>query len=197
MFVCITFICRCSKTFKYTTVVGAELSNTPIFCSAGNLFFFYLCLIAFNASSQKVVSPVFWFCSFLHVMDVWLSLFWMDYVCSLTQKFFSSWSTERGKFLTFIQRLRHVRVMCKHEISGAPALKWDFLRRDASYVWQEKQNLNIWIFIDSIFSKTRTQDRENQLNNWTFCQKTHRRKIIIQSREYVYISSNVQRAGST
>lgn len=127
-------------------------------------------------------------------MDVWLSLFWMEYVCSLTQKCFSSWSTERAKFLTFIQRLRRVRVMCKHEISSAPALKWDFLRRDTSYVWQEKQNLNIWIFIDSIFSKRRTQDGKNQLNNWTFCQKTHRRQIIIQSREYVYISSNVQRA---
>lgn len=76
LFVCITFICRCPKTFEYMTVVGAELSNTPIFCSAGNLFF-YLSLIAFNASSQKVVSPVFWFCSFFFYMS------WMfDFHCS-------------------------------------------------------------------------------------------------------------------
>lgn len=80
LFVCITFICRCPKTFEYMTVVGAELSNTPIFCSGGNLFF-YLSLIVFNASSQKVVSPVFWFCSFFFTCHGCLTFTVLNGVC--------------------------------------------------------------------------------------------------------------------
>lgn len=85
LFDCITFICRCSKTFKYMTVVGVELSNTsPIFCSAGNLIFI---------------------CAWLHLMPplkklfhlfVWGAFFGLFYMSWMFDFHCSEWSMCAG-----------------------------------------------------------------------------------------------------